>query len=52
MLLTCFYRAVNVVVLDLYSRLVIGWGMTASGEETLVEQALRLAVFRRRPQAD
>jgi hypothetical protein len=26
--------------------------MTASGEETLVEQALRLAVVCRRPQAD
>jgi putative transposase len=36
-------------VLDLYSRLVVGWSMSAHGDEELVENALRMALARRRP---
>jgi putative transposase len=39
------------VVLDLFSRLVVGWSMAAIQDATLVTQALRMAVARRRPQA-
>src|SRR5947209_18449679 len=39
------------VVLDLFSRLVVGWSMAAIQDATLVTQALRMAVTRRRPQA-
>lgn len=39
------------VVLDRFSRLVGGWSMAAIQEATLVTQALRMAVTRRRPQA-
>lgn len=39
------------VVLDLFSRLVVGWAMAAIQDATLVTQALRMAVTRRRPQA-
>jgi len=39
------------VVLDLFSRLVVGWAMAAIQDATLVTQALHLAVTRRRPQA-
>jgi transposase InsO family protein len=37
------------VVLDLFSRRVVGWAMGAHRDETLVEQALRMAVVDRRP---
>ncbi|MFL5665273.1 MAG: IS3 family transposase [Ktedonobacteraceae bacterium] len=39
------------VVLDLFSRMVVGWSMAAIQDATLVTQALRMAVARRRPQA-
>ena len=39
------------VVLDLFSRMVVGWSMTAIQDATLVGQALRMALARRRPQA-
>ena len=37
------------VVLDLYSRLVVGWSMSAHCDEELVENALRMALARRCP---
>ena len=39
------------VILDLSSRAVVGWSMSASCDETLAENALRMAVARRRPKA-
>jgi len=39
------------VVLDLFSRKVIGWAMAARREDDLVIAALRMALFQRRPQA-
>jgi putative transposase len=39
------------VVLDLATRRVVGWGMGATLETTLVLQALRMALRRRRPPA-
>jgi putative transposase len=39
------------VVLDLYSRLVVGWSMSAHCDEALVETALYMALARRRPAA-
>jgi putative transposase len=39
------------VVLDLFSRMVVGWSMSAIQDATLVAQALHMAVARRRPQA-
>ncbi len=39
------------VILDLYSRAVVGWSMSASCDEELTENALRMALIRRRPQA-
>jgi putative transposase len=39
------------VILDLYSRVVVGWSMSGSGDENLVERALAMALARRRPQA-
>lgn len=39
------------VVLDLFSRMVVGWSMAAIQDATLVIQALRMAVVRRRPEA-
>src|SRR5207248_11272799 len=39
------------VVLDLFSRMVVGWSMAAIQDATLVAQALQMAVARRRPQA-
>jgi len=39
------------VVLDLFSRMVVGWSMTAIQDGTLVLQALRMAVARRQPEA-
>src|SRR5262249_50797089 len=37
------------VVLDLFSRLVVGWSMAATQDATLVVQALQMAITRRRP---
>lgn len=37
------------VVLDVYSRLVVGWAMASHREESLVEAALWMAVGRRQP---
>jgi putative transposase len=37
------------VVLDVYSRLVVGWAMASHREESLVEEALRMAIGWRRP---
>jgi putative transposase len=39
------------VVLDLYSRRVVGWAMAAKQDEVLVEQALAMAVAHRKPGA-
>ncbi len=39
------------VVLDLFSRMVVGWSMTATQDATLVVNALEMALTRRRPQA-
>lgn len=38
------------VVLDLFSRMVVGWSMAGVQDATLVIQALRMAIARRRPQ--
>ncbi len=37
------------VILDLYSRLVVGWSMSGACDEDLVERALDMALARRRP---
>jgi transposase InsO family protein len=37
------------VVLDLFSRMVVGWSMAATQDTTLIVQALRMAITRRRP---
>lgn len=37
------------VVLDLFSRIVVGWSMAATQDATLVVQALQMAITRRRP---
>jgi transposase InsO family protein len=39
------------VILDLYSRFVVGWSMSAHCDEELVASAFHMAVCRRRPQA-
>jgi putative transposase len=39
------------VVLDLFSRMVVGWSMAATQDASLVVQALHMAIARRRPQA-
>ncbi len=39
------------VVLDLFSRRVVGWAMAANQDETLVETALRMALLGQIPQA-
>ncbi len=39
------------VVLDLYSRMVVGWSMAATQDARLVVQALEMALARRRPEA-
>lgn len=39
------------VVLDLFSRMVVGWSMAAIQDATLVVQALQMAIARRHPQA-
>jgi len=39
------------VILDLYSRAVVGWSMSACCDEELVAKALHMALVRRRPKA-
>jgi putative transposase len=39
------------VILDLFSRMVVGWAMAATEDEQLVELALRMAVVKRHPPA-
>ena len=39
------------VVLDLFSRLVVGWAMAAHRDAKLVEHALQMALARRHPEA-
>jgi putative transposase len=39
------------VVLDLYSRRVIGWAMAATQDEALIERAFQMALLGRRPPA-
>lgn len=39
------------VILDLYSRMVVGWSMSGNCDEKLAERALEQALARRRPQA-
>jgi len=39
-----------VVVLDLYSRMVVGWAMDAHREAILVENAWQMALARRHPE--
>ena len=39
------------VVLDLFSRRIVGWSMSDTLESTLVQDALRMALLHRRPQA-
>ncbi len=39
------------VMLDLFSRLVVGWSMAAIQDATLVVNALHMAIARRRPEA-
>jgi putative transposase len=39
------------VILDLFSRMVIGWAMAPTEDEQLVDVALRMAVAQRHPQA-
>jgi transposase InsO family protein len=39
------------VMLDLYSRMVVGWSMSGNCDEKLVEHALEQALARRRPEA-
>jgi putative transposase len=38
------------VVLDIYSRMVVGWAMESYRDEALVEQAARMALTRRHPE--
>jgi transposase InsO family protein len=39
------------VILDLFSRMVVGWAMAETSDEQLVELALRMAFAARRPPA-
>lgn len=39
------------VILDRYSRIVVGWSMSSNCDEQLVERALNMALARRRPRA-
>jgi transposase InsO family protein len=39
------------VILDLYSRAVVGWSMSSNCDEALAENALNMAVARRHPKA-
>ena len=37
------------IVLDLYSRQVVGWSMSNSNNSKLIQSALRMAIQRRKP---
>ena len=37
------------VILDLFSRMVVGWAMAETSDEQLVELALRIAIAQRHP---
>lgn len=37
------------LVMDVFSRKIVGWALETHREESLVEQALRMALFRRQP---
>ena len=39
------------VILDVYSRLIVGWAMAATRDEGLVQKALRMALLQRQPDA-
>jgi putative transposase len=39
-------------VLDVFSRMVVGWSMAANQDTTLVLQALQMAIARRCPEAE
>ena len=39
------------MVLDLFSRRIVGWAMAATFDETLIEQALAMALTGRKPEA-
>lgn len=39
------------LVLDVYSRLIVGWAMAATRDEGLVQRALRMALRQRQPEA-
>jgi len=39
------------LLMDVFSRKIVGWAMATHREESLVEQALRMALFRRQPVA-
>jgi transposase InsO family protein len=39
------------VILDVYSRAVVGWSMSSNCDEALAENALNMAVARRHPKA-
>jgi putative transposase len=40
------------VIIDLYSRLVIGWSLNNRIDKCLIKDALRMAIWRRRPESD
>jgi putative transposase len=44
-----FYLA---VILDLFSRMVVGWSMSGNCDEKLIEKALEQALAHRRPQSE
>jgi transposase InsO family protein len=37
------------LVMDVFSRKIVGWAMETHSEDSLVEQALRMALFRQQP---
>jgi len=37
-------------VLDIFSRMVVGWAMESHRDEALVEQAARMVLLRRQPE--
>jgi len=39
------------LILDVYSRLIVGWAMAATRDETLVQNALHMALLQRQPDA-
>jgi len=45
-----FLAASRVVVIDLYSRQVVGWSMAEHMRTTLVNDALMMAIWKRKPE--